>query len=87
MKANKYLRIIVALCLCMSMILPFASCADTGVEDGTTAQTSPSDLAQTTVPVDTVPDETDYVFLDVDFGNETFFSGQGGPTCRRGDGR
>ena len=75
MKANrfsKYLNLIVALCLCIAMILPILSCAETGGEESGSELTSP-DIAQT-IPSETEPEETEftYDFLDVDYANEEF---------------
>lgn len=72
MKANRLLRLITALCLCLTMILPVSSCAETGVGESSTELTSPSDIANTTAPENTEPEETDYPFLDVDYENEEF---------------
>lgn len=68
---NKYLRLIAALCLCISMILPVLSCAETG---STEDSTQPAATVQTIPPEDTVPEETEYQypFLEVDYGNEEF---------------
>ena len=58
MKANrfiKYLRLTVALCLCIAMILPVLSCAETGPAEDST---QPAATVQTLPPEDTVP-ETD----------------------------
>ena len=66
---SKYLRLIVAICLCFSMILPILSCAETASpEDSTQA----AEAAQTTPPEDTTPEETEYEypFLDVNYENE-----------------
>jgi hypothetical protein len=73
MKVNqfkKYLRIIAALFLCISMILPVLSCAETGGEESSSALTSP-DIAQT-IPPETEPEETEitYDFLDVNYQGE-----------------
>ncbi|MBQ8258238.1 MAG: hypothetical protein IJY97_01635 [Clostridia bacterium] len=74
MKANrfiKYLRLTVALCLCIAMILPVLSCAETGPAEDST---QPAATVQTLPPEDTVPEETEYQypFLEVDYGNEEF---------------
>ena len=71
MKADRLLRLTVALCLCFAMILPVISCAETGGED-TAPQTSP-EIANT-VPVETEPEETEitYDFLDVNYQGEEF---------------
>ena len=71
MKTTRLLRLLVALCLCLAMLLPFASCAETGT-DIETEMTDPSDIANTTAPENTEPEETSYPFLDVDYGNEEF---------------
>ncbi len=68
---NKYLRLIAALCLCIAMILPVISCAETSGGDTTTAP-DPGDVAQTQAPTDTEPEETSYPFLDVEYANEEF---------------
>ena len=75
MKANrstKLLRLLATLLLCISMILPVISCAETSGGDNVTEQTSPTDVAETLPPEDTTPEETSYPFLDVDFANEEF---------------
>jgi len=74
MKANrsaKYLRLTVALCLCIAMILPVLSCAETGPAEDST---QPAATVQTLPPEDTDPEETEYQypFLEVDYGNEEF---------------
>ena len=70
-KQSKYLRLLIVLCLCVSMILPILSCAETGTENGTEL-TDPQDVAQTVAPADTEPEETDYVFLDVKYEGDEF---------------
>ena len=63
MKANrfsKYLNLIVALCLCIAMILPILSCAETGGEESGSEWTSP-DIAQT-IPPETEPEETEFTY-------------------------
>ena len=74
MKANrsaKYLRLTVALCLCIAMILPVLSCAETGPAEDST---QPAATVQELPPEDTVPEETEYQYplLDVDYANEEF---------------
>lgn len=71
MKANKYLRLILALCLCISMILPVLSCAETGSAEDST---QPAATVQTLPSEDTVPEETEYQypFLDISYENEEF---------------
>jgi hypothetical protein len=53
------------------MILPFASCAETGT-DIETEQTEPSVIVNTTAPENTEPEETQYPFLEVSYGGEEF---------------
>ena len=75
MKANrstKLLRLLATLLLCIAMILPVISCAETGGADDVTEQTSPSGAAETVAPTDTEPEETSYPFLEVDYANEEF---------------
>lgn len=72
MKAHKNLRILAALLLCLSMILPVLSCAETGGGEISTSLTDPADVAETLPPADTTPEETEYPFLDVDYANEEF---------------
>ena len=57
MKTNKFFRIITILCLCIAMILPVLSCAETSGGDTTTASPDQSEAAQTQAPTDTEPDE------------------------------
>ena len=67
----KYLRLIAALCLCLAMILPVLSCAETDLgneADNTTASAN----AATTPPENTDPEETSYPFLDVNYAGEEF---------------
>lgn len=73
-RLSKYLRLIVTLCLCLSMILPILSCAETGVGDGNTETTLSADTAAATSPDESLTEETEYQypFLDVDYGNEEF---------------
>ena len=72
MKAHKHLRLIASLLLCLSMILPVLSCAETGGGESSTALTDPIDVADTLPPADTAPEETSYPFLEVDYANEEF---------------
>jgi hypothetical protein len=72
MKTNKFFRIITVLCLCIAMILPVLSCAETSGGDTTTASPDQGEAAQTQTPTDTEPEETSYPFLDVDYANEEF---------------
>ncbi len=71
MKTNKYFRLITALFLCIAMILPVLSCAETSGGDTTTAP-DPGEVAQTQAPTETEPEETSYPFLDVEYANEEF---------------
>ncbi len=70
-RLNRYLRLIAALCLCISMILPVLSCAETS-GDIETELTDPAGIANTTAPEDSEPEETEYPFLDVNYGGEEF---------------
>ena len=72
MKTTRLLRLTIALCLCVSMILPILSCAETGNGDTSTELTAPPENAQTVPPENTDPAETEYPFLDVDYANEEF---------------
>lgn len=72
MKTNKYFRTITVLCLCIAMILPVLSCAETSGGDTTTASPDQGEAAQTQAPTDTEPEETSYPFLDIDYANEEF---------------
>ena len=75
MKANrsaKLLRLLATLLLCISMILPVISCAETSGGDDVTEQTSPTDVAETLPTEDTTPEETSYPYLEVDYANEEF---------------
>lgn len=71
MEANRTLRLIAAILLCLSMILPVLSCAETGLGENSTELTEPG-AAESLSPDSTEPEETSYPFLDVDFGNEEF---------------
>jgi len=72
MKANRLTRLIIALCLCVSMILPVLSCAETGPGDSSTDLTSSADIAQSVPPENSEPEETDYPFLDVNYEKDEF---------------
>lgn len=71
MNTHRILSLIVVLCLCISMILPVLSCAETGLEEGSTDPALNPENA-TTVPTESSAEETEYPFLDVDYGNEEF---------------
>ena len=68
---SKYLRLIVALCLCIAMILPVLSCAETDLGNEADNSTAPGNAA-TNPPENTEPEETSYPFLDVNYGGEEF---------------